>query len=300
MTLRFDGENVIDGTISARAIGQALQGVADLVQAVAGTSSFDDHAAPEVRISATEEGSFELQLLIQALGEWWASARPALIGDDAQAAANLLAFVGTTFGAVKWMRDKAGRRVKEKTINDRGEVEAHLDDGATLVASSEIVEAAETPRVQKAVKEVTAPLSYLGIQMLNIESMTINVTVSSDEARKIPEPEPEPDPTRKTATYETWTTFDKPHFSGSKWGVTTPSKPFQAEIEDTEFLSQVESGNVSLRAYDEFRVRVREEPYITGGGQHRHHRYIEQVLEHRGPERGTDEPRLPDRAEGDE
>lgn len=293
LTLRFEGTSVIDGTINARAMGQALQGVADLVQAVANTGDFDEHAAPEVRVAATEEGSFELQLIIQALGEWWATIRPALTGPDAEAASTLVTFAGVTVGAIKWARDKAGRRVKDKTLNERGQVEAHLEDGTTLVADPEVVEAAEHPRVQRAIKEVTAPLAYLGIQTLNVESMTMDVTLNSEEARKIPDPEPEPDPTRKTLIYEVWASFDRPHFGGDRWGVTSPGRSFQATIEDDEFLAEVEAGNVRLNAYDEFRVKVREEPYVTGGGQRRFHRYIERVLEHREPERGQHEPGLP-------
>ncbi|MFT3877167.1 MAG: hypothetical protein QM708_12200 [Propioniciclava sp.] len=293
ITLRFDGDNVIDGTINARAMGQALQGAANLVQAVANTSTFDDHSAPEVRVAATEEGSFEIELIIQALGEWWAMSREVLVSDDAQAASALAGFVSVAVGAMKWARDKAGRRIKTKSINANGDVEAHLDDGTTLVAPPEVAEAAEEPKVQRAIKEVTAPLSYMGIQTLNIESMTVNISVSSDEARKIPDPEPEPDLTRKTEVYETWVTFDRPHFGGDRWGVVMASKKFRATIEDAEFLTRADHGNVSLGAYDEFKVRVREEPYLTGGGRRQNRRYIEQVYEHRQPKRDTDEPRLP-------
>lgn len=300
ITLRFDGASIVDGTISARAMGQALQGAANLVQAVANTSAFDDHSAPEVRVVATEEGSFEIELIIQALGEWWAMSREVLASDDATAVTSLASFVGIAVGAMKWARDKAGRRIKEKTVNADGEVEAHLDDGTVLVAPPEVAEAAEEPRVQRAIKEVTAPLSYLGIQTLNVESMTVNITVNSDEARKIPDPEPEPDPTRKTEVYETWVTFNRPHFGGDRWGVVAASKKFQATIEDAEFLARADHGNVSLGAYDEFKVRVREDPYLTGGGQRRYRRYIEKVYEHRQPKREEDEPRLPNEDGEDE
>lgn len=300
LTLRFDGKGVVDGTINARAMGQALQGMADLVQAIAKTGEFDDHATPELRVVATEEGSFELELLIQALGEWWAMARPLLTSPDAEAAVNLATFAGIAAGVFKWARDKGGRRVTEKRVTGDGNVEAVLDDGTTMTASPEVVEAAEMPRVQQAVKEVTAPLHYLGIQTLNVETVNINVTINSEEARKIPDPEPEPDPTRKTKTYDTWATFQRPDFGGVKWGVAIPGDTFQATIEDQAFLSRVEAGIVSLSAYDEFRVSVREEPYITRGGQRRKRRYIDRVLDHRQPERDDSEPGLPFAEGGDQ
>ena len=241
----------------------------------------------------------ELGLLLQALGEWWAAARPVLTSPDAAAAGNLVTFATVVGGVLKFFRDKGGRKIKDRTFNDQGQVESHLDDGSTLVSNVEVAEAADHPRVQGAVKEVIAPLAYLGIDTVSIETVNLTVNINSEEARRIPDPEPEADPTRTTVRYEAWASFNRPHFGGTKWGVLLPGKSFQAFIEDGTFLAEVEAGNVSLNAYDEFRVVVREEPYVTAGGQRRIHRYVERVLERREPERGSDAERtLPEEDEG--
>jgi len=52
-------------------------------------------------------------------------------------------------------------------------------------------------------------------------------------------------------------------------------------IRDEDFLRRVAQGTVSLNKYSEFRVEVREEPYVTQKGQTRFHRYVTKVLNER-------------------
>lgn len=282
VTLRFEGDSVEDGTISARAMAVALGGVADLVQALGSIGEYQEHPTPEARVVATEEGSFLLELDIVALGEWWASAREALVGDDLTALVNLGSFVTMAGGAIALLKKIGQSKVKAVEPTSDGMVEVKTDDGVVEVVTPEVAQAVTAPRVQAAAKRVVEPLTFTGIQQLTINADTVNVVVSSAEAAKLPEPAAEEDPARKVEFFDAWATFNRPDFGGTKWGVTTTRASFQAIIEDQEFLARVDDGSVSLNKYAEFRITVRMDPYITKGGQRRFHRAVTKVHEQRG------------------
>lgn len=282
LTLRFEGDSVVDGTISARAMAVALEGVADLVQAVSKVGEFKEHAAPEARVVATEEGSFLLEIDIVAVGEWWAAIRSAMAGEDATAVANVAAFTAVAAGAMKWFKERGSQKIATVQATDEGLAEVTLEDGQTDVVEPEVAEAITSPRVQAAAKRVVEPLSFVGINGLTINAETVNVTIQSGEAERFPAPAAEEDPTRKVETFDVWATFNRPDFGGDKWGVATTRDSFQAVILDDVFLARVDDGSVSLSKYDEFRITVRKDPYITKGGQRRYRRYVTKVHDQRG------------------
>lgn len=284
LDITFHGKEGTDahrGEINARALATSLSAAADLVQAIASLDEFEDHAAPELIVAATEEGSFEIQLILEAFGEWWASVRPLLVGQDTQAVVNLATLAGVTAGAIKFLKKRGRRLVESKTSRDDGTLDVELDDGEVLSETPEVVRAAEDPRVQKAAKRLVSPTLMPGIDRMEIKAETVNVTVvvNQREAKGFAEPDDVP-PEVQPRDYETTATFDRPDFGGDRWGVNTLRGSKKMTIADQDFLRRVNAGSVSLNKYSEFRIAVHEEPRVTPSGQTRFDRTVTKV---RGP-----------------
>lgn len=279
--ITLEGDGIRAGTINALALGEALVGITELTRELGKIGEYREHGAPEVRVVATAEGSFLLELTLETLGQWWAATRGVLTGPDATAIANLAGFVALLGEVIATLKRKGRRQVTDIKVTSDGQVDLELDGSEVISVDPEVASAVQSPKVQKAAKELLAPLAHPGITSMTINARTAHVVISDKEAAAIPEPASHP-LEEKVTTFEAWVRFDRPDFGGDRWGVETPTETFRAVIEDADFLSQVDKGSVTLSKYSEFRVTVRVEPYITGGGQNRRKRYITKVRERRG------------------
>lgn len=282
INFRFAGDGIVDGEIDAKTLASTLGAAVDLVQAVREVDYFNGHAAPELKVVATAEGSFELVAVLEALGEWWASVRPILICEDSAALVNLGFYVTVVMGALKFLKKRGRRRIKVVRAAVEGDAEVELEDGDVLRAPSEVVAAAENPHVQSAAKSLVSSAFPRGVQSMTIEARTVNVHfhIDSSQAENFPDPS-DSVPTAAGETYVAWATFTRPDFGGSKWRMESTKGARQVIIQDEEFLGRVARGDVSLNKYSEFRVEVREEPYVTQSGQTRFRRLVTKVLESR-------------------
>ena len=123
LSITLEGDGIKAGTINALALGEALVGVTDLARELGKIGEYREHGAPEVRVVATAEGSFVLELTLETLGQWWAATRGVLTGPDATAIANLAGFVALLGEVVATLKRKGRRQVTDTKVTPDGQVE---------------------------------------------------------------------------------------------------------------------------------------------------------------------------------
>lgn len=277
LQLHFNEGTADEGRMTARSAAATLKAADDLVKALARQGEYANHKSPVLHLQAVPEGSIELALVLEAIGEFWASTRDVLTSDDAQAIATLVEFIGLFGGVVAYLVRKGREDVVSEKVNDDGQVETQLSNGETLVEPPEVVEAASSPRVQSAARDFVAAGTNNGIQM-TISAETVNMTtvVRPGDAERIPDPS-ESEPEVEPRSYEATATFERPDFGGDVWKVRTTRDVHMMRIEDEEFLRLIDSGAVTLGKYSEFKVFVVEEPRVTASGQIRYDRRVTKV-----------------------
>ena len=163
LCITLEGEGIKAGTINALALGEALVGVTDLARELGKIGEYREHGGPEVRVVSTAEGSFVLELTLETLGQWWAATRGVLTGPDATAIANLAGFVALLGEVVATLKRKGRRQVTDTKVTPDGQVDLELDGSEVITVDPDVANAVQSPRVQKATKELLAPLAHPGI-----------------------------------------------------------------------------------------------------------------------------------------
>lgn len=282
LTLHFSEGTANGGRVAARSAAATLRAADDLVNALSRYGQYADHAAPKLQLQATAEGSLELQLVLEAFGEFWSASTGFIMSSDVQAPLSLAGFAALVGGVVKWLKEKGRKREISEEVDGDGQVVTELEDGETLVGSPEVVEAAKLPRVQSAAKDFIAAGTMNGTKMtIHAHTVNFNTVVHPGDADQIPDPA-ENAPEAKVREYDASATFERPDFGGDIWKVRTTRDVHMMRIEDEDFLRRIDQGSVTLGKYSEFRVHIIEEPRITRTGQTRYDRRvtkIEPVLE---------------------
>lgn len=259
LVVRLEGEALAAGEVDARQLASVLEATAGLCSAVAGTGEYAEHAAPVLLVEAAETGSFELHLILEVVGEWWAASRAVLLSEDAQAVANLLCFAGVGAAAIKALKRMGKRRVVEHHALPDGQVAIELEDGERVETSPEAAAAMDDPRVVDAVRTFVGSANSKGVERVDLQVPNLGevASVRADEVEGFPEPcEAKVDLASDTHTVTA--AFDRPDFGGDTWGVTTTRGKYRMTIADADFLQRVDSGAVSISKYSEFRVTYTE------------------------------------------
>ncbi len=288
LTLVFDGPAVENGEIDVQELAPALLAMGELIQS-ANHEINGDRAQISVKVRATAEGSFEVDLsLLQSLMENTKALFDfAADHKDGIAAANDLAdllfkVVGGTlatggglFAVIKFLRGRKPDKIEEKG----GDVHIHIGD-TYFVTNKQTIQLAESITVREQAKKAIASLSEDGIDKIKVKrSEHTDLEVTKGEVGYFEYEQTEEELADETRTM-TLQIINLSFKEDNKWRVTDGGDPFNATIEDTDFLNQIANNEIAFSRGDYLVCIVREKQFSTAKGLKKERSIIE-VQDHR-------------------
>ncbi|SDD43649.1 hypothetical protein [Auraticoccus monumenti] len=273
LQLKYIGP-AVQGEMRARTVGSVLQDLDDLVTLASRTGEFNNiPAAPDVKVTATNKGSFEIAAVVQ-----WAS--------TLEGGGTLVALLGGIGYAIRYLRELGSKKIIGVNHRpDQGTVILTLENKEVVEVTEQLYAIIMNKRVRKALKGIVRPLGN-GIEALELTGGGETHRVALEQQDEFTEPE-EGDWDDVVTRETRWVRVRQPDFDNDRWGVTINEGRVSVTIEDEDFLADVDTGRVALANTQSFQVRLRVEQRRESGKKKPTMRYfIERVLQ----QKEQDEP----------
>lgn len=279
-SIHYDGDAMIDHRIPVRELAPSLLALSAAfheVQCIVNPNESD----LSVDISASEPGSFRVDLVLANGPDILQQALSFLTSQNTEAVANLVMYTGIFMGAIKLIKQLAHKKIKSKEITKPGEVRLTLKDGTAMVISEKVLATYQSVEFRKQVKDTMAPLAKPGIDSIDFchdESDVITVHKEDYEKFEVP---PVKDTKLDVTTNEQYLQLVSVAFENGKWKFSAGSDQFFAKIEDKDFLQAVEHNQEQFGSTDTLKVRMRTTQYTDKNGILKSDHEILKVLEHK-------------------
>lgn len=288
--LVFDGEAIEDGRIDATELAGALMAAAALVQAANRTLNGERVQARVNVVAGSKPASFPVRL--EVLQGTWETIKQLTSGSDLKTAETLvkllgfssLSILGSAKGLVallKWLR---GRR--PDSIEQQGDTARVTIGPNSLMVFADTINLMQDDRTRVAIEKLVRPLSTEGISKILVrDGETVVEEITDTDLSSFAAPpigaidnpvEPELTSTR-IAAFEVVKLWLK-EGDHRKWILSDGSNHYSVTIEDTEFLANVQRGEVRFGSGDVLKVRLRSETARERSGLRTEH-FVEKVLE---------------------
>lgn len=281
----FRGTDVDDGQIDVKDLAPALLALADVFQAASDTLN-GDRVKTVVKVKATEEGSFEIDLsvaqsirdAVASLLSFAAENKESVVA--AKELADLIlkggAIAGGVLALLKFL--KGGK--PDKIEQHAGSSHVYIGDNV-FIADQKTIILAETIAVREGVKRFASVLKNAGIDSVATrpQGEPEEVFTKNDlPAFELPQPIEQElvDEIRRMNLQIISLSFK----DDNKWRVTDGGDPFSVTIEDTDFLKQIANSEISFARGDYLVCDVRERQSSTVQGLKKE-RAIIKVIDHR-------------------
>jgi len=275
----YEGSALVDGRMPVQDLAPALLSLGELFTE-ASALVYPDREPVALDIRATQEGSFEIDLILTARDAW--NHFVDFFGSDgASAVANLFEIVGGAAGLFFFVKHLHGRRVvARERVPESGKVRLDLDDGTVIEVSTEVLALYENVQVRERARAVVEPLRKKGVARLIFKAKqetTVTIEQESVPAYDLPEPE---EISLSDDTVEMAVSIASVAFTeGNKWRFSDGENTFYATIEDGAFLERIDHGIEAFRKGDILRCRMRVIQSQSEEGLHTERRVVE-VTEH--------------------
>jgi hypothetical protein len=247
--------------------------------AEAGAVVYPERPPVALNIKATSDGSFIVDLVLQASGAW--DQIIDIFGSEtADALANLVELVGGASGLFWFIKRLRNRRIEaEASSLAPGQVMLTLDDGTTIEIHADALALYRNIRIRRKAREVVEPLVRDGVERLDVRSegeTTVSLAASDVLAFEPPADDvPLLESEREMVVAIAAVAF----IEGNKWRLSDGDHTFYALIEDEGFLDRVDRGIESFRKGDFLRCKMRVVQFQRGPDLHTEYRVID-VIEH--------------------
>lgn len=254
--LKYDGPALENHRMDVRDLAPALMGLADAIQAA--SKQLDAASRVRLDIKATNEGSFEIDMLLGVLHE----AGLFFGGGVATAWANGISITDAIKRAVMGaiaiaarITKRGGKPVEIGPSDDNTQVRIKYPDGTTFEADNMAWAVFANGKVMAGLEKVVEPLSQGAIDSLALTAGGQTETVSYDERDGF-SPKYREELLADSTTPMILELVDI-NFRTSTWRVSDGDATYSVEIEDQDFLDNVESGNIRFGNGDSLRVDLR-------------------------------------------
>jgi hypothetical protein len=285
-TLIFRGPAVDNGEIDVQDFAPALLAVGDLIQS-ANEVINGDKATVAVKVRATAEGSFEIDLTLwqQIVDSIFTYAHDHRHGI---AAANNLADLilkactaaGFAGGGLLALIRFLKRRKPDKIEERGGDVIIHVGD-TYFVTNREAVQLAEDIAVRNHARRLVSTLERDGIESISArrpEGEELKITREDVPAFDVPDTDEEE--LQNEVRRMTLQIISLSFKEDNKWRLTDGAEPFTAGIEDADFLNRIANNEIAFGKNDYLICDVRERQMKTAKGLKKE-RTIIKVVEHK-------------------
>lgn len=239
-----------DSSLNARVLAPALLDLSDAIETAKAEVSSDSEI--ELRVRATEKGSFDIMMFLQAVGQFSNTVQ----GQGLEYLSNLggVGFVAVIIGAIKYSKDHfihgKGTAVKsvptdnEDTTFSEKKTTIRYPDGTEVEYLETSMRIAQNRKfVNSAGKALAGPTNQDGVDGAELLSSGERVTVDKHVARNMAEWTPQEDIVSETDTDLTVQPLDAHFEPGKKWHVTVGGETkYSVDIADQEFLREIENG----------------------------------------------------------
>jgi hypothetical protein len=280
--IAYDGPALESGTMPVRDLAPALLALGQLF-AEAGQIVYPESGPVALNIKATETGSFDVHLILEAEDLW--DQFVDLFGTDAVTAlVNLKALITggslSLLGFIRWLR---GRRIEREEPAPRpGHVRITVED-ASIEIPADVAKMYKRISIRRKARDVVAPLAREGVEEVRFaeapgavpELVIDKGDVSAYETAATEEGDVLLDEEREMVAQLASVSFEEGH----KWRLSDGAVTFWAAIEDDEFLAYVKTRDELFGQGDLLRCRMRIVQTRRAGKLHTDY-YVVQVLAH--------------------
>lgn len=273
----YDGPALATAEMAVRDLAPALLALGELFHD-ASRVAYPDRSPVALKIRATSEGSFLVDLILEA-EHGWENFRDFFSGDTASALANLIEIVAGAGGLFALIRTLGRRKVKaHKRGPEPTTVVLELEDGTAITIHAQAYELYLNVSARQHARDVVEPLRRDGVDVLEFrrdKETTLQVTQGDVDSFEVPDTaEALLEDERELIVAIAAVTF----VEGNKWRLSDGNSTFFATIEDREFLDRVEQGE-PFRKGDMLRVVMRITQTRDAEGLHSDY-LVTRVLEH--------------------
>lgn len=303
--LRYEGPGVDAGTMAVSDLAPALLALERLFADVASHEN-PLLEAPSLRVTRVAQGSFVVVLLLHA-SDAWTYGVEAMNSNEANAVGNLIGVVGGIGGLFAWLKALRNRNaepvseVKSDALPPEGlqleedlaagrqdMVDVLMSDGTIEQVSRPVYDAFIRPTTKKLANEVVEPLRSEDVERMSfIRGGETTVSVSRDDLPAFGTGIAQSDIAIDVATgtaieseQEMFVEIYSVDFGGDKkWRVGDAGSRFTVSIEDHDFITSVEQGDVAFMSGDILHCRIRT-TQEKKGSRVMSDRVITEVIEH--------------------
>lgn len=133
LTIAFYGPETRNGEIDARRLGAALVAFGLLLDAAKTADPDLKGQRLNVTVVGTDEGSFDIQIILEGIGTAWEAVKAWTAGSDGQAAVALSSFLSTVVTFLALVKMSNGQRA-EPTEMSATDFTYKAPDGTTITA----------------------------------------------------------------------------------------------------------------------------------------------------------------------
>lgn len=281
-SVAFSGPAVDEGAMDVADLAPALLALGDLLRS-ANQVVNGDRATVKLQVKAEARvGSFEVDL--QVIQGTLDQMRSALLGDGAIAAERLFSLivggggiVSGLFGLIKWL---GNRQPDSTTTLENGDVQITIGDQSQVFSQNVINIYNDRPTRYNASRSVAALKDRDGLE--RIEFKDDKHVLESINKADVGQFDPVETPSVEVSSSEREVALEvvTATFDGTRlWRVNDGSNVFNVGIEDHDFVSRIESGQVAFRKGDVLRVVMRTEQSIGPSGKLSTQHTIKTVVE---------------------
>lgn len=255
LTIAYVGKGVDDGSIDIKDLAPSLLALGEMIEA-ANNALHPDGPKVSIRIRATSQGSFEVA--IDVVMSLFKQLTTMLNSDVSNAAANLLTllgfYAGAQIGAIQLIKALRGRKPEHVVMNQDGTVTLVIES-EEITVRRETITLVELPEIRSSVIKFARPLQsddVTAIEVRNLEAGASAVLATSADLEAI-EAEfiSEAEETIVSSSYETALKIVAPSFKeGTKWKFSDGDNTFFANINDSDFLAEVDANRSTFSKDD--------------------------------------------------
>ncbi len=280
--LTFDGPATADHEIDVADLAPALIALGQMVKA-ANRVVNGDALDVAVKVRTVGDGSFYVELTVQAHGAW-AVVRDFVTGSDVDAVLKLVTIIGLIggggTGAIALIRRIRGRRPRRLTR--QGSVVVIEFDGETIEADEASARVAFDPAFRIALERVAVePLDKPGIDKILLEGTGIEEEITRETAGAFLAPPMVEDSLFETRHVKIFSIIDLSFKPGKKWRLSDGhGRATLVDVEDTVFIARIEASEIAFSKGDLLVCDVRETARQTAKGLRADYAIV-RVMEHR-------------------